>query len=92
MAVKRPNDLSLQDTPKFTQIGILGSKIYHLATLVIYIRASCKPSHKKPHSAEVINFFHLFSQKRILICQFKRIFETSEAGCLMNAVEEVQSM
>jgi hypothetical protein len=26
--------LSLQDTPKFTQIGIFGFKIYHLATLV----------------------------------------------------------
>jgi hypothetical protein len=26
--------LSLQDTPKFTQIGIFGLKIHHLATLV----------------------------------------------------------
>jgi hypothetical protein len=26
--------LSLQDTPKFTQIGIFGLKIYDLATLV----------------------------------------------------------
>jgi hypothetical protein len=25
---------SLQDTPKITQIGSLGSKIYHLATLL----------------------------------------------------------
>jgi hypothetical protein len=25
--------LSLQETPKFTQIGIFGLKIYHLATL-----------------------------------------------------------
>jgi hypothetical protein len=24
----------LQDTPKFTQIGIFGLKIYHLATLL----------------------------------------------------------
>jgi hypothetical protein len=35
----RPNgqihpNLSLQDIPKFTQVGIFGSKIYHLATLV----------------------------------------------------------
>jgi hypothetical protein len=40
MAVKRPNGhriyehLALQDPPKFTQIGIVGSKIYHLATLL----------------------------------------------------------
>jgi hypothetical protein len=30
MHQKRP----LQDPPKFTQIGILGLKIYHLATLL----------------------------------------------------------
>jgi hypothetical protein len=32
----RPNvqHLSLQDPPKFTQIGIFGMKVYHLATLL----------------------------------------------------------
>jgi hypothetical protein len=34
MAPKNYQHLSLQDTPNFTQIGILGLKIYHLATLV----------------------------------------------------------
>jgi hypothetical protein len=39
MDVKRPNSRKkdqhrpLQDLPKFTQIGIFGSKLYHLATL-----------------------------------------------------------
>jgi hypothetical protein len=39
MAENRPSGhkiyqhLPLQDPPKFTQIGILGLKIYHLATL-----------------------------------------------------------
>jgi hypothetical protein len=40
MAVKRSNGFeiyqhrSLQDSPKFTQIGIFGFKKYHLATLI----------------------------------------------------------
>jgi hypothetical protein len=40
MAVNRPNGkmiyqhLPLKDPTKFTQIGIFGLKIYHLATLV----------------------------------------------------------
>jgi hypothetical protein len=36
MAVKytKCQNFSLQDTPKYTQIGIFGLKIYHLATLV----------------------------------------------------------
>jgi hypothetical protein len=40
MAVNRPNGCKanqlfpLQDLPKFTQIGIFGLKIYHLATLL----------------------------------------------------------
>jgi hypothetical protein len=50
MAMKYPNwlkyfpngqkiyqHLSLQDTPRFTKIGIFGLKIYHLATVVITI-------------------------------------------------------
>jgi hypothetical protein len=35
MAPKNYQHLSLQDTPNFTQSGILGLKIYHLATLVV---------------------------------------------------------
>jgi hypothetical protein len=33
--------MALQDLPKFTQIGILCLKMYHLATLVWYILLSC---------------------------------------------------
>jgi hypothetical protein len=34
MALKFTQHLSFQDTTKFTQIGIFGLKIHHLATLV----------------------------------------------------------
>jgi hypothetical protein len=42
--------LPLQDPPKFTQIGILGLKIYHLATL---------PSLAKVHFSPALRYLHL---------------------------------
>jgi hypothetical protein len=35
MDIKFYQHLSLQGTPKFSQIGILGLKIYHLAAMIV---------------------------------------------------------
>jgi hypothetical protein len=48
MAIEIYQHLSMQDTPKFTQIRIFGLKIYHLATLlqIIPIRVDAALSKK----------------------------------------------
>jgi hypothetical protein len=65
MYIKRPlntqyihkiyQHLSLQDTPKFTQIGIIGLKIYHLAAL-FGIGLSIQLSHLKALGTKITKF------------------------------------
>jgi hypothetical protein len=46
MAINLYQYLPLQDPPKFTQIGIFGLKIYHLATLInTFSRKAIAASH-----------------------------------------------